>query len=267
EQKGFGHGIALLRDYNEDEVAVCMLDLCEEVCRRARTADKMGKTIHLGIRYGKETGGGFSRSMSVHLPTNVTMDVYRVCKYLFRKHYDGISKVRHVYVTLDNLRDQEETQLNLFEDRSKKNDIGFVMDEIRAKYGSTAILRASSYTDAGITLDRSGKIGGHKAYDCILLYLVDSFCKFWDCDYSPPRKKLLLLIPLVDINCDITYRSENTLRFPRAASEPPRARPCGVSLRPLLPQESTCVFSADVVPIYFLSLLLLIRRLFGAEDR
>ena len=163
EQKGFGHGIALLRDYNEDEVAVCMLDLCEEVCRRARTADKMGKTIHLGIRYGKETGGGFSRSMSVHLPTNVTMDVYRVCKYLFRKHYDGISKVRHVYVTLDNLRDQEETQLNLFEDRSKKNDIGFVMDEIRAKYGSTAILRASSYTDAGITLDRSGKIGGHKA--------------------------------------------------------------------------------------------------------
>jgi len=163
EQKGFGHGIALLRDYNEDEVAVCMLDLCEEVCRRARTADKMGKTIHLGIRYGKETGGGFSRSMSVHLPTNVTMDVYRVRKHLFRKHYDGISKVRHVYVTLDNLRDHEATQLNLFEDHPKKNDIGFVMDEIRAKYGSTAILRASSYTDAGITLDRSGKIGGHKA--------------------------------------------------------------------------------------------------------
>lgn len=163
EQKGFGHGIALLRDYTEDEVAVCILDLCEEVCRRTRTANKTGKTIHLGISYSKETGGGFSRSRSVSHPTNVTMDIYRVCMQLFKQFYDGESNVRHVYVTLDNLFEKGETQLNLFEDRSKKNDIGYVMDAIRDKYGSTAILRASSYTDAGVTIDRSKKIGGHKA--------------------------------------------------------------------------------------------------------
>lgn len=163
EQKGFGHGIALLRDYTEDEVAVCILDLCEEVCRRTRTANKTGKTIHLGISYSKETGGGFSRSRSVSHPTNVTMDIYRVCMQLFKQFYDGESNVRHVYVTLDNLFEKGETQLDLFEDRSKKNDIGYVMDAIRDKYGSTAILRASSYTDAGVTIDRSKKIGGHKA--------------------------------------------------------------------------------------------------------
>jgi len=44
----------------------------------------------------------------------------------------------------------------------------------------------------------------------------------------------------------VCYRYGNTLRFPRAASEPPRARPCGVSLRPLLPQESTCISSAGI---------------------
>jgi len=37
------------------------------------------------------------------------------------------------------------------------------MDAIRERFGSNAILRASSYTDAGITLDRSKKIGGHWA--------------------------------------------------------------------------------------------------------
>ncbi|WP_088049388.1 DNA polymerase IV [Virgibacillus dakarensis] len=163
EQKGFGHGISLLRDYTGEEVAVCILDLSEEVCRRARTANKVGKTIHLGISYSKETRGGFSRSQSIHIPTNVTMDVYQVCMHLFRKFYDGASKIRHVYVTLDNLFEKGETQLDLFEDRAKKNDIGYVMDAIRDKYGSTAILRASSYTDAGITIDRSGKIGGHYA--------------------------------------------------------------------------------------------------------
>ncbi|MFC3039959.1 DNA polymerase IV [Virgibacillus xinjiangensis] len=163
EQKGFGHGISLLRDYSQEEAAVCILDLCEEVCRRARTAGKSGKTIHLGIGYSQETGGGFSRSRSIDLPTNVTMDVYHVCQQLFHEFYDGKSSIRRVYVTLDNLFDKQETQLNLFEDRTKKNDIGYVMDEIRDKFGSTAILRASSYTDAGITLERSRKIGGHYA--------------------------------------------------------------------------------------------------------
>ncbi|MBM7598842.1 DNA polymerase V [Virgibacillus halotolerans] len=163
EQKGFGHGISLLRDYTKDEVATCILDLCEEVCRRARTAGKVGKTIHLGISYTKETAGGFSRSRSITHPSNVTMDIYRICMQLFNQFYDGNSNIRHVYVTLDQLFEKRETQLDLFEDRSKKNDIGYVMDAIRDRFGSTAILRASSYTDAGIILDRSTKIGGHKA--------------------------------------------------------------------------------------------------------
>ena len=130
---------------------------------RSRTANKAGKTIHLGIGYAQETGGGFSRSRSVQLPTNVTMDMYEMCMQLFHEFYDGKSNIRRVYVTLDNLFEKGETQLSLFEDRSKKTDIGYVMDAIRAKHGSTAILRASSYTDAGITLDRSKKIGGHFA--------------------------------------------------------------------------------------------------------
>lgn len=164
EQKGFGHGISLLRDYTGKEVAICILDLCEEVCRRARTANKEGKTISLGISYSKDTGGGFSRSRSIAIPTNVTMDVYHVCMQLFKQFYDGSTSIRHVYVTLGKLYyDYEDVQLNLFEDQAKKNDIGYVMDAIRDKFGSTAILRASSYTSAGITLDRSKKIGGHRA--------------------------------------------------------------------------------------------------------
>jgi len=37
------------------------------------------------------------------------------------------------------------------------------MDQIRNKYGSTALLRAVSYTDAGTARDRAKLIGGHKA--------------------------------------------------------------------------------------------------------
>ncbi|WP_163579433.1 DNA polymerase IV [Gracilibacillus saliphilus] len=162
EQKGFGHGITLLRDYTAEETLICMLDLCEEVCRRARTHRRAGRTIHLGIGYA-DNSGGFHRSRSLHLPTNVTMDIYHVCLQLFHEFYNQHSKIRRVTVSLNNLYDDIETQLNLFEDQPKKKDVGYVMDTIRAKYGSTAILRATSYTEAGITRERSKKIGGHYA--------------------------------------------------------------------------------------------------------
>lgn len=163
DRKSYGHGISLLRNYSKEETLICILDLCEEVCRRARTDKMAGQTIHLGIGYCQETGGGFSHSTSISTATNITMDVYRVCIKLFQMHYDGKSKIRRVYVTLTNLVDDDVTQLDLFNDRTKQKDIGYVMDEIRNKFGSTAILRASSYTDAGITLERSKKIGGHWA--------------------------------------------------------------------------------------------------------
>ena len=163
-QESFGHGISLLRDYTKEEALICILDLCEEACRRARTAKKAGRTIHLGIGYSSETGGGgFSRSRSIYTPTNITMEMHQICIQLFNKFYDGYSKIRRVYVTLTNLTDDEDTQLDLFEERPKQKDIGYVMDRIRDRFGATAILRASSYTDAGITLDRSKKIGGHWA--------------------------------------------------------------------------------------------------------
>lgn len=163
EQKGFGHGITLMRDYSKQEIAACILDLCEEVCRRARSASQAGKTIHLGIGYSKHSGGGFHRSKSIDLPTNITMEVYRVCMKLFHQFYDGHSPIRRTYITLDNLYDDHDLQLDLFEDQAKKKDIGYVMDHIRDKYGPTAILRATSYTNAGIIIDRSKKIGGHNA--------------------------------------------------------------------------------------------------------
>lgn len=162
-QKGFGHGISLLRDYTSDEISVVMLDLCEEACRRARTAEKVGKTIHISIRYAAETSGGFNRSITIDIPTNITLEMHRVCLDLFNRHYDGYSKIRYVSVILTNLYDDTDTQLNLFTERTKQKDLDYTMDAIRKRFGPTAILRAASYTNASISIDRSKKIGGHWA--------------------------------------------------------------------------------------------------------
>ncbi|WP_066297651.1 Y-family DNA polymerase [Bacillus sp. FJAT-29937] len=162
-QVSFGKSQILLRNYNSEEVKTGILEICEEVARRARAARKAGRTISFGLGYSKdEYGGGFHRSRTIEKPTNVTMDIYKVCLELLKENYNGKS-VRQISIAITNLVDDYEVQLDLFDKNGwKKRKIGYVVDEIRKKYGSTALLRAVSYTPAGTALTRSTLIGGHK---------------------------------------------------------------------------------------------------------
>jgi DNA polymerase V len=164
-QISFGKSQILLRDYPDPvEVKHVMLEICEEVGRRAREHAKAGRTVSLGIGYSKdEFGGGFHRSRTVDEPTNITLDLYNVCLELFKENYRG-KTVRKISIALSNIVEDNEMQLNLFYSRKpKQRALGYTMDAIRAKHGSTAILRAVSYTNAGTARHRSKLVGGHKS--------------------------------------------------------------------------------------------------------
>ncbi|CEG27747.1 Y-family DNA polymerase [Bacillus sp. B-jedd] len=163
-QISFGKSQILLRDYkDEEEVKHVMLEMCEEVARRARTHRKAGRTITLGIGYSQdEFGGGFHRAKTIFEPTNVTMDIYRVCLELFRQHYTG-KTVRQISISLGNIVDDVELQMSLFDmGAGKRRDLGYVVDRIRSRYGSGSLLRAVSYTTAGTARHRASLLGGHK---------------------------------------------------------------------------------------------------------
>lgn len=164
-QISFGKGQILMRDYkNIEEICTVILEMCEEVARRARKAKKAARTVSLGLGYSKnEKKSGFYRSVSLDVPTNLTMEVYEACLYLLKKHYRG-EIVRKVTITLSNVCDDDEVQLNLLKpDLLKQKRLSYAMDEIRDKYGSSALLRAVSYTKGGTARERSALIGGHKA--------------------------------------------------------------------------------------------------------
>ena len=163
-QVSFGKSQILLRDYKEEqEIKSVILEMCEEVARRARNRGKAGRTISFGLSYSQdEFGGGFHRSRTIAEPTNITMDLYRVCLELFHENYLG-KTVRQIALSIGNLVDDNEMQLNLFDlNRSKKRDLGYVVDGIRNKFGSAALLRAVSYTKAGTARHRAKLVGGHK---------------------------------------------------------------------------------------------------------
>ncbi|MFZ7103915.1 MAG: DNA polymerase thumb domain-containing protein [Peptococcaceae bacterium] len=162
--KGFGHGITLLKDYKtREEIQRVILELGEEVARRARQAKMAGRTISLGLVYSQTGGGGsFFKSSTREEPTNITGEIYQGCLQILDRNYRG-QIVRQIHVTLSNLYPDQVIQLNLFEDREKNHRLGYVIDEIRAKYGNTALLRAQSFVKGGIMMERAEKIGGHKA--------------------------------------------------------------------------------------------------------
>ncbi|MGV3488976.1 MAG: UV damage repair protein UvrX [Tuberibacillus sp.] len=163
-QVSYGKGQVLLRDYdNIEEIQHVLLEMCEEVARRARQEGKAGRTISLGVGYSKTEGGGFYRSKTIESPTNITMDIYRVCLDIFNQFYRG-QTVRKLSVTLSNVTDDTNVQLELFDTNyEKRHRLGYAMDRIREKYGSTSLLRAVSYAKGGTALDRSKLLGGHKA--------------------------------------------------------------------------------------------------------
>ena len=137
--------------------------MCEEVARRARKHRKAGRTINFGLGYSKnEFGGGFYRSRTIDEPTNVTMELYKICLELLNEHYDG-KNVRKIMISLGNIVDDSEFQLNLFDlDGWKKRELGYAVDGIRKRFGPASLLRAVSYTKAGTARERAKLVGGHK---------------------------------------------------------------------------------------------------------
>lgn len=161
-QAGVGRGITLLKDYRSlDEIKCVILELTEECSRNIRERKLAARTVTLGVGYSKfDGGGGFSRSKTIDTATNITLDIYGICLTLLHKFYTGRT-VRSIHVSLSNFEDDDNVQMSLFSNEDKKRKIGYVMDEIRNKYGSTALLRGTSYMKGAITLSRSNTIGGH----------------------------------------------------------------------------------------------------------
>lgn len=161
-QKGIGHHMTLPRDYHTAaEIKVVLLELCEEVCRRARSKKLMGSVVSVGCRGADfDAAVGFSRQVKLSEQTNDAMTMYEAVCYLFDRHWQE-TPVRSVGVNLGQLVPDNVLQLNLFADNQKRRSLAHAMDDIRARYGQDAILRAASLLEAGQAKDRARKIGGH----------------------------------------------------------------------------------------------------------
>ena len=162
-RKGVGHSATLPRDYrSRQEIETVLLELTEEVCFRARALGKMGSTVHVYCRGADfERPSGFSRQKKLPEPSAAASGVYPTARQLFRRHWEG-QPVRALGITLSGLADRRCYQLSLFHRREAADSLSAAADEIRRRFGPTALFRASSLTAGGQLFNRAHLIGGHE---------------------------------------------------------------------------------------------------------
>lgn len=159
--KSIGHMMTLPTDFDGMAAETVLRELSEEVSRDCRRKGLIGQIVSVGCTCSPfEAPSGFSRQLRMPEPTAGSREITETARALFRKHWNGMP-VRRIGVTLSGLTSDEGYQLALFEDRPKMRALDQAMDEIKDRFGSAAILRASSLTSAGQALYRSQRIGGH----------------------------------------------------------------------------------------------------------
>lgn len=163
QQKGIGHMMTLPYDLHTiEEIKVGLYELSQWVCERCRSKGLLGWIVSVGCQgadFDRPTG--FHRQMRLPFTTNLSVEVFDVVSLLFERHWNGLP-VRKLAVSLSDLTTDEVYQIPMFPtDRERLITLERTTDEIKRKFGSSAIMRASSITPSGQAKRRSNMIGGH----------------------------------------------------------------------------------------------------------
>lgn len=163
--KSYGSGQTLFHDYYAPDIFQIMIEMIDDVTRRLRLHKKVARTIHFGIGYSKEVGGGFSKQITLEQPTSNASTIYETCLQIFESHYED-EPIRRIHVSVGNLLNQHIYQFSLFEDTDrlmKEHQLHLAMDDLKFKYGKNSVNRASSELESSTIKERNQMIGGHHA--------------------------------------------------------------------------------------------------------
>ncbi|WP_349550104.1 Y-family DNA polymerase [Leuconostoc pseudomesenteroides] len=168
KSKSYSNSQVLPRDYKiRDEIEVVIREMADQVATRIRAHQKQTTLVSLFIGYSFEESQiqghhGFRKQCRID-PTNDSRTLMSIVIELFDQYWDG-EVIRNIGIDYGGLVDDVGVQLDLFqqpERQIKNNKINQVMDDIRKKYGTTAIMRAMSYSDGGTAIKRANLVGGH----------------------------------------------------------------------------------------------------------
>jgi DNA polymerase-4 len=157
DMKGVGNSTTIPFDVEDTETAhKVLLSLCESVAMRLRDAHRSCRVISVSVR-GSDLIS-YSHQKKLDVPTDSTRKIAEVACYLFDKVWNGHA-IRHLGVHATELGSNDFYQGYLLDDFNYEKDraVNDVVDKIRLKYGSKAIMR-SCFIHSGLS-SMTGGVG------------------------------------------------------------------------------------------------------------
>ena len=145
EMKGYGNSTTLEEDVTTtDEAHRIILALADSTAARRRADGAKAYCVVVTIRDRNFKDRSHQRKLAE--PTDVTTEIYDVCKKLLAELWDGHTPLRLLGVSLTNVTHEETVQFSLFEDekRDRSRKLDKALDAIRGKYGTDSIVRAAA---------------------------------------------------------------------------------------------------------------------------
>ncbi len=145
EMKGYGNSTTLEEDVTTtDEAHRIILALADSTASRMRADGAKAYCVVVTIRDRNFKDRSHQRKLAE--PTDVTTEIYDICKKLLAELWDGHTPLRLLGVSLTNVTHEDTMQLSLFEDekRDRSRKLDKALDAIRGKYGTDTIVRAAA---------------------------------------------------------------------------------------------------------------------------
>ena len=144
ENKGYGNSTTISFDVTDADTAKqVLLSLTETVARRLRKHKVRAQLVSVSIRFSDLSWE--SHQCVLDSATNITKELYLEAVRLFDEMWNGMP-IRHLGVHTGRIRKQDEyRQMSLFDamDHEKQERLDAAVDEIRNRFGTDSIVRAS----------------------------------------------------------------------------------------------------------------------------
>jgi DNA polymerase-4 len=141
------------RPRSSGEIDVVLVGLVERVTRRMRAAERVGRTVVLRLRFADFTRA--TRSHTLPQATAETHTILSAARELLATATPLIERqgLTLVGIAVSNLEDNDAVQLALPFDSWSGGALDAALDEVRERYGSTAVTRAVLLgRDQGLTM-------------------------------------------------------------------------------------------------------------------
>ncbi len=146
EAKSISHETTFYIDIDDTEVLrAWLLELTDQVARRMRRYEIVGKTVQIKLRYSNfET---ITRARTLAEPTNLTDLLASVALQLFTENGQQLARgIRLLGMGVSHLSTNAARQLTLFdhEESARSSRLDSTRDQIRDRFGSSALTRAAN---------------------------------------------------------------------------------------------------------------------------